>query len=92
DDADDDALAPFSEILSVVAKPTLTKTIVSMEENKQVRNNARGIIIPVREGYGTNELWHTIPYHLQPNNTRNISMICRLELRNKTTEREHTYK
>ena len=26
-------------------------------------------------GNGTNELWYTVPYHSQRNNTRNISMV-----------------
>ena len=38
----------------------------------RVRNSAQGSIIPVRTGNGTNELWCTIPSHLQPQNTRNI--------------------
>ena len=53
-----------------------------MRENKQARHrSAHGSVIPVREGNGTNELWDTIPYHLQPNNTRKHihDIICALE-------------
>ena len=36
---------------------------------------ARGSIIPLGKGNGTNELWYTVPYHLQPNDIRNVSMV-----------------
>ena len=48
---------------------------ISMGENMQVRNSAHGSIIPVRERNDTSDLWYIIPYHLQTNNTRNISMV-----------------
>ena len=41
----------------------------------QVWSSAHGSIIPEREGNGTNELWYTVPYHLQPNNTRNTPIV-----------------
>ena len=48
--------------------------------NKRERNSAHGSTIPVHERNGTNELWwYTIPYHLEPNNTRNIPIVCTLE-------------
>ena len=36
----------------------------------------RTAILYHTQGNGANELWHTIAYQLQPNNTRNISMLC----------------
>ena len=45
--------------------------------------------MPVSEGNGTTiELWHTIPYHLQPNNTTNISMVLYIHSKIKITEKE----
>ena len=39
--------------------------------------------MPVRMENGTNELWYTIPCHLQPNNTRNISIVLCVLSKNK---------
>ena len=43
-------------------------------------------IIPVRKGNGANELWYTMPYHLQPNHSRIISRT----LEKKGEKRTHT--
>ena len=57
-----------------------------MRKNKQVRIVRTSI--PVRKGNGTNDLWYTILYHLQPNSTRNISMALYAYLKKQTnTER-----
>ena len=73
-DGDDNALilAHFPKVLPVMMRSQnrLYQKCISMGENKQARNSAHGSIIPVRKGNGTSELWYTIPYHLQPNNTR----------------------
>ena len=45
-------------------------------QNKQVRRRRYTVVPVVRNRNDTNELWNTIPYHLQPKYTRNKSMVC----------------
>ena len=84
DDGDDDddgfddvfTLAHFPGFLAVVTKTGCNnKKRMPMGENKQVRNRAHGSIVPARKRKGTIELWFTIPYHMQPSNARNTSMV-----------------
>ena len=76
DDYDDIRMAHLPENLPVVTKQAATKGM-SMAENEQVRDSAHGRTIPVRQENGTNELWYTMPYHLQQNNTSNINLaLC----------------
>ena len=48
------------------------------KQNKYVRSSCTAVVpvLIVRKRNDSNELWHTIPYHLQPNYTRNKSMVC----------------
>ena len=41
-----------------------------------IRSRCTDVVPVVRKRNDTNELWYTIPYHLQPNYTRNKSMVC----------------
>ena len=79
----------------MVTKEAVTK--MNLDGRKQastlVRNNAHGSIIPVRKGNGTNELWYTISYYLQPNNTKSLSMVLcvyskKIQGENKNEKRE----
>ena len=74
-DGDDDVLtlliARFPEILAVVTKAGCNRNASRWEKtNKyEIPGSAHGsILVPVRTGNGTHELWYTIPFHLQPNN------------------------
>ena len=60
----------LAEIYPVVTKQATESA--SLEENKIIRAPQYQY---VRERYHSNELWYTIPYHLQRNNTRKISMV-----------------
>ena len=90
-------IAQFPEILPAVTKQAETKKgHVSMGKNKQARDTSspHGSIIPVRKGTGTinTELWYTTPYHLQPNDTRNISAVaCAHSKKNKRKNNEEKH-
>ena len=76
DDDDDDVLtlARFPEILPVVTKQAVTK--MHLDGRKQTKHEVLRTPVSYRpKENGTNELWYTIPYHLQPNNTRNTSIL-----------------
>ena len=77
DDDDSHIINSLLEILLAVSKQALDKNASRWEETNeyQVRDSAHGSIIPVRKESGTNELWYTIPYHLQSSNTRSTSMV-----------------
>ena len=68
-------LAHFHETLLVETKQAVNKNASRWEKISKYR--ILRTAAPVREGNVTinNELWYTIPCHLQPTNTRNISMV-----------------
>ena len=81
-------LAPFPEMLPMVAKQAITRG-TRMGENKQARNSAHGSssMIPVRKGNGFYELWYTIPYHLLLIHTINITTVLYVHLKKKEKEK-----
>ena len=85
----------FPEILPVITKQAVTKMPLHGRKQPRVRNSAHGNIIPVRKGNATKKLSYTIPYHLQPNNTRNIPMVlcvCTLEEQEREKMKKKTRK
>ena len=78
DDDDDDVvtLAQFPEIPPVVTKRGCSKNACRWgETNKYEVVRTAVPHQSVRETARTNEVRYTTPYHLQPNSTRNISMV-----------------
>ena len=61
-----------------VTKQAVTKVHLDGKK-KQVRNSA----------HGTSELWYTIPYQLQPNNTWNVSMALYVHSEKNENEKEN---
>ena len=55
----------------------------------EIPGSAHDSMIPVRQGNGTNELWYTIPSHLQPKSTRNMSMVFTLCTPEKKSKEKH---
>ena len=58
-----------------------------------IRSRCTDVVPVVRKRNDTNELWYTIPYHFQPNYTRNKSMVCtgtpeKKKRKNKNTRKE----
>ena len=45
-------------------------------------------VVRVRKGDGTNKLWHTIPYHFQPNSPRSISVVLYVDPKKKEKQQE----
>ena len=81
DDDDDDGiftLAHLPETLPVVTKQAETKAI-HLDGNTNKYDIRRKSVL-VGKGNGTIELWYTIPYRLQLNNTRYISMASYINL------------
>ena len=58
--------------------------------NKYIRSRCTDVVPVVRKRNDTNELWYTIPYNLQPNYTRNKSMVRTRTAEKKTRKKKRT--
>ena len=57
-----------------------------------IPGSAHGRIIPVRKANGTNEVWYTIPYDSQSNNSRNTPMVIYVHSKRKVEKQEEEQK
>ena len=81
----------FPEIWPVVTKQAET-FLMGEKTDKYTRSRCTDVVPVVRKRNDTNELWYTIPYHLQPNPGTNPLYVLVHPTKRKKGKRKNTKK